>query len=92
MEYTVYILYSKTYDKIYIGFTSDIINRFHSHNNLGKKGWTIRYRPWAVIYCEFYEEKCMAMEREKQLKGAKAREWIRIKIKTEYLIHGFISA
>ena len=32
------------------------------------------------------------MEREKQLKGAKAREWIRIKIKTEYLIHGFISA
>jgi putative endonuclease len=92
MEYTVYILYSKTYDKIYIGFTSDIINRFHSHNRLAVKGWTKKYRPWEVIYCEFYENKSLAMNREEQLKGAKAREWIRFKIRSEYLIHGFISA
>jgi len=92
MEYAVYILYSKIYDKIYVGFTSDIINRFHSHNSLSKKGWTEKYRPWEVIYCEFYEDKRKAMNREYQLKGAKAREWIRIKIRTEYLIFGFISA
>ena len=92
MEYVVYILYSKTYDKIYIGFTSDIINRFHSHNSLGNKGWTEKYRPWEVIYCELYEDKSIAMNREKQLKGAKAREWVRIKIRTEYLVLGFISA
>ena len=80
MEYVVYILYSKTHDKIYIGFTSDLINRFHSHNELGKKGWTTKYRPWEVIYCEFFEKKSDAMNRESRLKGAKAREWIRSKV------------
>ena len=92
MEYLVYILYSTTHDKIYIGFTSDIINRFHSHNELGKKGWTMKYRPWDVIYCEFFEMKSEAISREKHLKGAKAREWIRTKIRNEYMSVGFISA
>ena len=92
MEYVVYILYSKHYDKIYIGFTSDLISRFHSHNALGKKGWSIKFRPWEVIYCDFFEEKIRAIDHEKQLKGAKSRESIRSKIKTEYISVGFISA
>jgi len=92
MEYVVYILYSKAHDKIYIGFTADLVNRFLSHNELGKKGWTIKYRPWEVIYCAFFEEKILAIAREKQLKGAKAREWLRLKTKKEYPSVGFISA
>ncbi len=92
MEYAVYIMYSKRCDKIYIGYTSDLISRFLSHNRLGHKGWTIKYRPWQVIYCEFYTEKLAAMNREKQLKGGKAREWIRERIKGEYAEVGFISA
>jgi len=47
--YTVYVLYSFSYDKIYIGYTSNLIDRFRSHNKLGKKGWTLRYRPWVVF-------------------------------------------
>jgi putative endonuclease len=92
MEYVVYILYSKSHDKIYIGFTSDLINRFHSHNKLGKKGWTEKYRPWEVIYCEVFEKKKDAISREENLKGAKAREWIRTKVINEYMSFGFISA
>jgi len=92
MEYAVYILYSKRCDKIYIGFTTDLINRFLSHNHLGQKGWTLKYRPWQVIYCEFYSDKLTAMNREKQLKGGKAREWIRERIRAEYAEVGFISA
>jgi len=68
MEYVVYILYSKKNDKIYIGFTTDLLNRFLSHNKLGKKGWTLQYRPWEVLYCEFFEEKSTAMKREKELR------------------------
>ncbi len=92
MEFVVYILYSKSYDKIYIGYTSHIINRFCSHNHLAKKGWTFKYHPWEVIYCEFFEEKASAIEREKQLKGARARHWIREKINSQLKIVGFISA
>ena len=91
MEYIVYILYSKAHNKIYIGFTSDLVNRFQSHNKLGKKGWTIKYRPWELIYCDFLDSKIQALAREKQLKGAKSRESIRAKINTEYAVTGYIS-
>ena len=43
--YVVYILYSAKYNKIYIGYTSNLRARLVSHNELGKKGWTIKYRP-----------------------------------------------
>lgn len=55
--YVVYVLYSKSFDKIYIGYTSDLINRFHSHNSLAKKGYTIKFRPWEVLYLEFSDSK-----------------------------------
>ena len=75
--FTVYILYSESHDKIYIGFTSNLEQRLLSHNALGKKGWTIKYRPWRIIHTEIFETKAEAMNRERLLKGAKGREWIR---------------
>ena len=74
--FTVYVLYSKDFDKIYIGFTSDLEQRLLSHNELGKKGWTIKFRPWQLIYKEKYSEKSDAMKREKQLKIATGRNFI----------------
>ena len=75
--FTVYVLYSKQFDKIYVGFTINLDNRFKSHNELGKKGWTVKFRPWAVLHTEGFETKAAAMEREKQLKSAKGRAYIR---------------
>ena len=74
--FTVYVLYSKDFDKIYIGFTSALEQRILSHNELGKKGWTIKFRPWQLIYKEEYPEKSNAMKREKQLKTATGRNFI----------------
>ena len=76
MMFTVYVLYSEKYDKIYIGYTSDIGQRLLSHNELGKKGYTMKYRPWKIIHQEIFPEKSKAMKREKQLKTAKGREFI----------------
>ena len=45
-EFVVYILFSEDYGKTYIGFTSNLIERFKSHNYLSKKGYTIKFRPW----------------------------------------------
>ena len=75
--FTVYILHSEKFDKIYIGFTSNLSQRLLSHNELSQKGWTKRYRPWKVIHSEDFENKSDAMKREKQLKSSQGREWIR---------------
>ena len=74
--FTVYVLFSPDFNKIYIGFTSNLEQRLISHNELGKKGWTIKFRPWTLIHTEAFETKADAMKREKQLKSAKGREFI----------------
>jgi putative endonuclease len=73
----VYALYSESYDKIYIGMTSNIDERLKSHNELGKKGWTKNYRPWVIIYREEHKEKTEALKRERQLKSHAGRSFIR---------------
>jgi len=78
--FTVYVLYSDDYDKIYIGYTSNLKQRLLSHNKLGKKGWTIKFRPWEIIYTEDFNEKSDAMKREKELKSSRGRDWIRSSI------------
>jgi len=47
-----------------------------SHNEKATKGWTIRYRPWDLVYTETCKTKQIAILREKQLKTAKGREFI----------------
>ena len=75
--FTVYVLHALNYDKIYIGYTSNLKQRLLSHNELGEKGYTVRYRPWKIIHTESFDTKKEAMKREKQLKSARGRLWIR---------------
>ena len=75
--FTIYVLYSSQFDKIYIGYTSDLVQRMNSHNMLATKGWTIKYRPWRLIHYEEYSAKKDAMLREKELKSHKGRDFIR---------------
>ena len=83
--FVTYLLYSEKFDQLYIGYTSDLISRFHSHNSLAKKGHTIKFRPWIVVYLEFHDSKSQAMLREKQLKSSKGRQFCKNKIQ-EWLI------
>jgi putative endonuclease len=50
--------------------------RFRSHNELSKKGWTKSFRPWVIVHQEFFDSKSEALKREKQLKSATGREFI----------------
>ncbi|MDX1545154.1 MAG: GIY-YIG nuclease family protein [Christiangramia sp.] len=43
-EFVNYVLFSKKFNKIYIGFTSALIQRFYSHNYLSRKGYTLKFR------------------------------------------------
>ena len=74
--FTVYVLHSKNFNKIYIGFTSNIEQRFLSHNSLATKGYTVKFRPWSLVYSEKFMSKADALRREKQLKSAKGRQFI----------------
>lgn len=75
--YQVYVLYSPSFKKSYTGFTSDLEGRLKSHNSLSTKGFTLKYRPWILIYSEQYESKKDAMKRERELKSGRGREFIR---------------
>ncbi|MDX1651959.1 MAG: GIY-YIG nuclease family protein [Brumimicrobium sp.] len=76
-EFLVYVLYSPDHDKIYIGMTASIIQRFRSHNQLAHKGFTVKFRPWVVVHTEFFDNKASALKREKSLKGGQGRREIR---------------
>ena len=78
-EFVVYILFSEDYGKTYVGFTSNLIERFKSHNYLSKKGYTIKFRPWQVIYVEFFTTKSEALKKEKLLK----KNYIKIFLETK---------
>jgi len=56
MKFSVYILFSEKYNKHYTGFTTNLASRIRSHNELGKE-WTVRYRPWKLIYTKEFEKK-----------------------------------
>jgi putative endonuclease len=76
-EFVVYILFSKRFNKTYVGFTSNLVERFKSHNQLSKIGFTTKYRPWQVIYVEFFNSKSEALLKEKFFKTGIGREIIK---------------
>ncbi|WP_166920116.1 GIY-YIG nuclease family protein [Flavobacterium poyangense] len=76
-NFVVYILYSEKFNKSYTGFTSNLIQRFKSHNLLETKGYTLKFRPWKVIYVEFFNSKVEAMKKEKYLKSGIGREFVK---------------
>ena len=73
--FIVYILYSSSIDKYYVGFTNDLERRLLEHNR--KKGkYTDVGIPWVVVHQEHYSLKSEAMKREKQIKQQKSRQYI----------------
>lgn len=66
--YQVYILYSESFDKYYIGQTNDIIERLKRHNN-GYVKSTSNYLPWKLIGFIEKQNRSEAMNLETKLKN-----------------------
>ena len=75
--YYTYVLHSKGFDKIYVGYSSDVIQRLLAHNDERNMGWTRSFRPWYLLHQESFPTKQEAMQREKQLKSSRGRIFIR---------------
>ena len=72
MPFIVYIIYSPTKDKFYIGYTSDIEERIIRHNQKSK-GFTGNTNDWKIVHTETYPTKSEALLREKQIKSWKSK-------------------
>ena len=79
MFYT-YVLKSKKNDKLYIGFTSDLKERFGEHNK-GLNLSTKRYLPWKLIYYEACLNKSDARRRERYLKTTQGGRMLKMRLK-----------
>lgn len=76
MFYYVYILKCQD-NKLYIGFTNDLIRRMKEHNN-GLTQSTKNRRPLHLVYYEAFKSKRDALKREIKLKKFK-RSYIELK-------------
>jgi len=74
--YFIYILYSKSYDRFYIGQTDDLDRRLIQHN-AGDVKSTKAFRPWARVYNEQFDTRHDAMSREHFLKKQKNKKFYR---------------
>lgn len=64
----VYILASKYNGTLYIGVTSNLIQRIWQHKNDLVEGFTEKYGVHALVYFELHGDMPTAIQREKQLK------------------------
>lgn len=71
----LYILYSHSRDRYYIGTTGDLKKRLQRHNE-GASPYTKIGRPWSLVYEESFTTRSEAEHRERYLKRMKSRALI----------------
>jgi putative endonuclease len=71
----LYILYSVTRNKYYVGSCEDIQGRLKKHNT-NHSGFTGKTGDWELKYTEKYPDKIIALKREKEIKTWKSRKMI----------------
>jgi len=76
----VYAIINNT-GKIYIGQTSDLEKRLQRHNGIlknKKSSYTSKNKGvWEILYKENFDTRKEAITREKELKSAKGREFLK---------------
>ena len=70
--YFVYIIFSPSRNKFYVGSSSDPEGRLQKHNT-NHVGFTGKTGDWEMKFREDFVDKDHALKREKQIKGWKSR-------------------
>ena len=73
----VYILYSLSLDKFYIGHTGDSLEERLRKHKSDHRGFTSGAKDWEVCYHETFMTKKEAYARERQIKSWKSQSRIR---------------
>ena len=83
-KFKVYILFSLSSKKYYIGQTNDLERRMEEHNHISEHSYTSKHRPWELQVTLEMANRSSAMKAEKYLKK-KPRDFIRRVILEEEL-------
>jgi putative endonuclease len=75
----VYVLYSLSSGKHYIGQTIDLERRLLEHHQ-GIARYTRGRGPWELVLTEEFSTRSEAMRRELFLKSGQGREWLKLKL------------
>ncbi|MDF0707040.1 GIY-YIG nuclease family protein [Flagellimonas okinawensis] len=75
MEYFVYIIYSESLDRYYVGHSQDLDDRMSRHKGRRSK-YTKNADDWKVKYTESFSTRSKAMTREREIKKKKSRRYI----------------
>ena len=78
----VYILYSPSKDKYYVGSCEDISIRLDQHNS-GRNKSTSYGVPWELKKAEVYDTRTEAVQRETFIKRMKSKKFIEMVIANE---------
>ena len=81
MEYFVYIIYSLSKDRYYIGHCENLEKRLDDHKN-GRSTYTKNAKDWEFRWTKSFPNRSAAMKVEASLKKKKSRRYL------EYLIDG----
>ncbi len=73
--YFIYILYSKSFDRYYVGSTENVELRLYRHNSKMVAS-TKKYITWVVVHTEQFSSRSDAVKRENQIKKMKSRKYI----------------
>jgi putative endonuclease len=73
---TVYILYSESLDRYYIGSTTMIVEERLVKHLTNHSGFTGKAKDWIIVHTEVFDEKTDALKRELAIKNKKSRKYI----------------
>ena len=76
MSFFVYILYSKSLDKYYVGHTGGVLSERLKKHLSDHKGFTAKAKDWQIVFREKFNSKTEAYHREMAIKKRKSRKYL----------------
>ena len=75
MNYSVYILYSVSLGRYYVGESKDHLERFNRHQS-GRNKSTKGGIPWKIVHVEYFKDRSSAVRKERQIKNIGSRRYL----------------
>ena len=89
MKYYLYILRSQIKDTYYIGSSDNPKRRCYFHNN-DSKGYTLRFRPWEVVFTAEFATKEEALAGERKVKSWKSKKMVKLLVEGKIKIEDYL--
>ncbi|MFO7933258.1 MAG: GIY-YIG nuclease family protein [Bacteroidales bacterium] len=80
MSYKVFVLYSHSHDRLFVGYTTSLTDYMITMNVMKSNNPLYEFRPWTLIHMELFTSEDEAMVREGFLKGEIGQDYIRREI------------